>query len=121
MFITPAINLLIDWVKWRREIRNTSTNDLRAATTEFLDTLQYFSTRTTQGEYEHILGPEISKMRRAYFEWELVISASTKPEDKVFLDDVANKVLGSPHSLQDYHPDLSNAILDFSKEINNRS
>lgn len=117
LIISPLINLCIEKTKWNREHKAAMIKDLESSTIDFLDAFQYFSTRTTQVENSSVVFSKVDELRRKFFRWEMTIGVHCNKGDKIFLKETADKILGSHHTLKEYHPDLTNQVLDFSKRI----
>jgi len=121
LLVSPIISLRLERIKWDREQKAMVNQEINQATVELLSKLQFFSVKVPQVQHKSDIAVAEMELRQAYFSWEMTVGAYCKKHDEEFLKDTSKKILGSPYTLPEYHPELTNKVLDFSKDIRNRA
>ena len=120
VFIAPLTNLLVENAKSKRQQKSNDFEKLKETTTNLLASMQWFTIRPTQGFNMREIAPEAQNLRKAFFDWEITLSRYLEKKDDEFLSEAANKILGSPYTLYEYHPEFTDELMDFSRKVGKR-
>ncbi len=122
LVISPLINLITDWIKWRREREIAEIQAFTDATNALVTRLSSFMGNDdfTEGiEHNNIL-VIFGELLKDYFIWESFSWINCSPKDREQILGFREKIQSGPYSLHGLQPGLTNEILQMSYRIHEK-